>query len=115
MDRREFVETTAATTLASRLSGVGHRAPEPPASFELEEKPIAELQAMMTAGRMTSRRLVDLYTRRIADLDQRGPRLNHVLEVNPDARHLAEQSDVERRAGTMKSPLHGIPILIKDN
>lgn len=111
MKRREFVATGAAIAAMPRTS----RAIEPPPSFELEEKPIAELQAMMTAGRMTSRRLVDLYTRRIADLDQRGPRLNHVLEVNPDARSIADQMDQERRAGRLRGPLHGVPILIKDN
>src|SRR5438067_711022 len=106
MDRREFVERSAAAAAIAK-TGIGDReSVDPSPSFELEEKPIAELQAMMTAGRMTSRHLVDLYTRRIADLDQRGPRLNHVLEVNPDARRLADQSDVERRAGTLRSALH---------
>ena len=113
MDRREFVEKSAAGVAISRVK-LAHREP-PPDSFALSEVSIAELQARMTAGRATSRQLVDLYTRRIADLDQRGPRLGHVLEVNPDARSIADQLDQERRAGRVRGPLHGIPILIKDN
>ncbi len=117
MDRREFVARTSATAVLASGMGTGESAAElvPPPAFELSEKSIAELQAQMTAGHMTSRRLVDLYTRRIADLDQRGPRLNHVLQVNPDARSIADDLDRERRAGHVRGPLHGIPILIKDN
>lgn len=115
MNRRDFVEKTS---LGAAVAATGtHRARrEPPqASFALDGVPIAELQARMTAGRTTARRLVDQYARRIEDLDRRGPRLNHVLEVNPDARQIADQLDAERRAGRVRGPLHGIPILIKDN
>ena len=113
MDRREFAALSATAPLA-RLADhsplpIAHSPP-----FELEEKTIAELQQMMTSGRMTSRRLVDLYTRRIAELDGQ-KHLNHVLQVNPDARQIADDLDRERRAGRTRGPLHGIPILIKDN
>jgi len=111
MNRRTFVEQSAAAVAVTGLKPV-HR--EPPPGFGLSEVSIAELQERMT-GRATSRQLVDLYLRRIADLDQRGPRLGHVLEVNPDARSIADQLDRERRAGRVRGPLHGIPILIKDN
>ncbi len=115
MDRREFVERTAAGAAIAATSKTGARREAPPPEFALSEKSIAELQEQMTAGRTTSRRLVDQYTRRIHDLDRAGPRLNHVLEVNPDARQIADQMDAERRAGRARGPLHGIPILIKDN
>ena len=69
----------------------------------------------MAAGRYTSRRLVDLYSERIAALDRTGPTLRAVIELNPDARAIADRLDAERRAGRVRGPLHGIPVLIKDN
>jgi amidase len=85
------------------------------AAFELEEATIADLQAAMAAGRQSSRRLVEAYLARIAALDRQGPRLRAVLEVNPEALATAEALDAERRAKGPRGPLHGIPILIKDN
>jgi amidase len=69
----------------------------------------------MAAGRYTSRRLVELYTQRIDAIDRRGPALRSVIELNPDARAIADALDMERRAGRVRGPLHGIPVLIKDN
>ena len=118
MDRREFGMLSAAAATAAydvRRATYDGKADTAQGGFALSEVSIAELQEQMTSGRTTSRRLVDAYTRRIADLDQRGPRLGHVLEVNPDARQIADQLDAERRAGRVRGPLHGIPILIKDN
>ena len=115
MDRREFVERSAAGVAVAHLEAGSRGGLAQAGSFALSEVSIAELQEQMTSGRTTSRRLVDAYTRRIADLDQRGPRLGHVLEVNPDARQIADQLDAERRAGRVRGPLHGIPVLIKDN
>jgi amidase len=83
--------------------------------FEFEEATIAELQAAMQAGRLTSRRLVDAYIRRIRDIDLAGMQLNSVIEVNPDARKIADDLDRERRQKGARGPLHGIPILVKDN
>ena len=83
--------------------------------FELEEATIAELQAGMKSGRHTSRQLVERYIARIHAINQRGPTLNHVLEINPEALALAEKLDAERRAKGPRGPLHGIPVLIKDN
>ena len=111
MDRRTFVETSAVAAALSRLGAHSDMGD----GFALEELGIAELQAQLTAGRTTSRRLVDQYTSRIDALDRRGPRVGHVLQVNPDARTIAESLDAERRAGHVRGPLHGIPILIKDN
>jgi amidase len=113
MDRRGFLELTAGATALGSV-----RTPSTAASqggFALEELSIAQLQERLTAGRTTSRRLVDQYAGRIRALDRRGPRLGHVLEINPDARGIAESLDAERRAGHVRGPLHGIPILIKDN
>jgi amidase len=84
-------------------------------SFKWEEASIAELQAAMEAGTLTSRRLVDAYIQRIRQIDLSGAQLNSVIEVNPDARSIADQLDRERRRRGPRGPLHGIPILVKDN
>jgi amidase len=85
------------------------------APFDLEEVTIAELQQRLSSGRETSRSLVDKYLARIDELDRRGPELRSVLEINPDARSIADAMDAERRAGRMRGPLHGIPVVLKDN
>ncbi len=69
----------------------------------------------MSLGRETSRSIVEKYLARIEALDRRGPELRSVIEINPDARSIADAMDAERRSGHMRSPLHGIPVLIKDN
>jgi amidase len=81
----------------------------------LEEATIAELQAAMELGQLTARRLVMLYLERIASYDKAGPMLNSVLEINPEALQIAEALDYERRDRGPRGPLHGIPILLKDN
>ena len=85
------------------------------APFALEDVPIAELQRRLAAGQETSRSLVDKYLARIEALDRQGPALRSVLELNPEAATIADGLDSERRAGRVRGPLHGIPILIKDN
>ena len=85
------------------------------ASFPFAEATIPELQEQMKAGRLTSAALTSAYLQRIADFDKTGPTLNAVIEVNPDALNSAHQLDAERRAGHVRGPLHGIPVLIKDN
>jgi len=82
---------------------------------ELEEKSISELQDELRAGTLTSRRLVEMYQERILTLDQAGPALKSVLEINPDALTIADELDEERRTRGPRGPLHGIPILLKDN
>ena len=81
----------------------------------LERASIAELQARMQAGRLTSEALVRFYLDRIARLDRAGPALHAVIAVNPDALAEARALDLERRRGRVRGPLQGIPILIKDN
>ena len=84
-------------------------------SFELEEATVADLGRQMAAGERTSREITRLYLDRIEALDRRGPTLRSVIETNPDALEIAEQLDRERAAGSVRGPLHGIPILLKDN
>src|SRR5688572_14306423 len=85
------------------------------AAFVLEEMTVLELQDAMASGRYTSRQLVELYLRRIAEIDRTGPTLRSIIEVNPDALRIAEELDAERLGGTTRGPLHGVPIVIKDN
>ena len=87
--------------------------PAPP--FELEEVTLAQLREGMAAGRWTSHRIVEQYLERIAAMDRRGPALRSVIETNPDALALADELDRERTSGSARGPLHGIPVLLKDN
>ena len=102
-----------AALCAAAVAGAQSPAPQPP--FDLEEATIAGLQQRMQSGQDTSRSLVDTYLARIEALDRSGPALHSVLEVNPDARTIADQLDAERKSRGPRGPLHGIPILIKDN
>ncbi len=82
---------------------------------ELEEATIHELQQAMDSGSLTARRLAEMYIERIHALDQNGPTLRSVIEVNPDALEIAQALDDERRSKGPRGPLHGIPLLLKDN
>jgi amidase len=84
-------------------------------SFELEEITLLDLQRGMEAGRLTARSITESYLQRIEQLDGQGPTLRSILETNPDALAIAEELDRERRAKGPRGPLHGIPVLIKDN
>lgn len=109
IDRRAFLKQSAVTG-ASLL--VGTKAAAGAAPLNLEETTIAALQAAMALGRTTSRAITQGYLLRIATIDKR---VNSIIEVNPDALAIAAQMDRERRAGKMRGPLHGIPVVIKDN
>ena len=85
------------------------------AGFPFAEATIDDLQARMGAGTLTARELTAAYLQRIAEIDKAGPKLNAIIELNPDALAIAEQLDAERAAGHVRGPLHGIPVLIKDN
>ena len=87
----------------------------PVKSFEFEETPIADLQEAMRSGRHTSRTITEAYLERIREVDATGPTLKSVIELNPDAVAIADNLDKERKASRVRGPLHGIPILIKDN
>lgn len=86
-----------------------------PADFDVTEKSIVDLQAAMQAGTVTSRELVARFLARIAAYDQRGPALNAIAALNPDALIAADALDAERRTRGARGPLHGIPVLVKDN
>ena len=107
----------AATQQGSDRSGASPAGSDTPAStsFELEEATIDELTSAMASGERTSRSITDTYLARIAALDRQGPMLRSVIETSPDALADAEALDRERDASEPRSPLHGIPILLKDN
>jgi amidase len=84
-------------------------------AFELEEATIAQLQEEMKTGKYTSRSIVEMYIKHIEEIDKKGPKINSVIEINPDALAIADQLDKERKEGKVRGPLHGIPILIKEN
>src|SRR5712692_4184539 len=124
MKRRDFLQTGAlgcalaiskpAAAFAEEISS-SETLPYPPRAFELDEMTIAELQDGMKSGKFTSRSIVKKYLDRINDIDKKGPAINSVIEINPDAILIAESLDRERRDKGPRGPLHGIPILIKDN
>ncbi|MDZ7722634.1 MAG: amidase [candidate division KSB1 bacterium] len=116
MKRREFFRTAALSgtgaALSSWLSCGGERSRRTDiASFELAEWTCTAMQS----GDLTSREITEQYLSRIRDVDQSGPALNAILEINPDAADIAAQLDHERQAGTVRGPLHGIPVILKDN
>ncbi|MBN9383185.1 MAG: amidase [Chitinophagaceae bacterium] len=86
-----------------------------PKGFVLKEATIDELQARMASGEYTSRWITEQYLRWIKEIDKQGPTLRAIIELNPDALPTAEQLDKERKAGRIRGPLHGIPMLVKDN
>src|SRR5438128_3372598 len=117
LSRRDFVTSSALTGLAA-VTHPASRIPalwSPPKAFDLDEATIASLQEGMRTGKYTSRRLCELYLARIDAIDRRGPTLRAVIETNPDALAIAPQRDEERKTGKLRGPLHGIPVLIKDN
>src|SRR4051812_3930139 len=119
--RRSFVGVAIAGAVGARARSVISEAPEtasgaqPIPAFALEELSIDDLQSRMRAGAETSQSLVQKYLARIDALDHRGPAINAVIELNPDAASIAAQLDAERKSGKTRGPLHGIPVLIKDN
>ena len=119
IDRRTFLEYTGVSgalgQMLPRIPGLAPGVSRPAAPSELEEATIAELQAGMASGKYTSRAITAVYLQRIEALDKKGPGLRSVLETNPDALAQAAALDAERKAKGPRGPLHGIPILVKDN
>jgi len=107
------MDPTRRSLLSSFVLAAGALAAPP--AFELEEATVGDLQKRMTAGSLTAHGLTQLYLDRIAAIDKRGPALNAVIELNPDALSIAAALDAERKAKGPRGPLHGIPVLIKDN
>jgi amidase len=128
MDRRKFVTLGAAVSGAA-LTGkplraeVVERKADPAkdskgfrvAPFELEEATLSDLQSRMASGQTSAHAITQAYINRINELDRAGPKLHHVIEVNPDALAIAATLDRERKAGKVRGPLHGLPVLVKDN
>jgi amidase len=117
MDRRKFLECAALTGAVAAAAPVLAGAAKSKAAPEtrIEEATLLGLQADMQSGRATARSLTAAYLRRIEELDRKGPALRSVLEANPEALAIAEALDAERKAKGPRGPLHGIPILVKDN
>jgi amidase len=130
MHRRGFLGCGAFAGVAATLGGASAaptdvdpaagppRAPKPPSdvpAFELDEVTLAELQQQMAAGTRTSKQVTEAYLQRIAALDRQGPELRSVIETNPEALEIAGALDAERKAKGPRGPLHGIPVLVKDN
>ena len=119
LNRRSFLEygLNAATASFAPLAVAAAKTTPVVAAraFDLEEATLTELQARLEAGEFTARSLVEKYLERISELDKRGPAINAVIELNPDALAIADALDVERRLHGPRGPLHGIPILLKDN
>jgi amidase len=115
MKRREFVKLGMLASLGAMTGGGAMAATVKSGGVNIVEVGAADLQAAMTAGKITSRQLVKLYLARIKAIDKSGPRLNSVIELNPEAEAIAAALDKERKAKGPRGPLHGIPVLIKDN
>ncbi|HEX8284055.1 MAG TPA: amidase [Pyrinomonadaceae bacterium] len=126
--RREFVRAGFVGGLGVALAGgglTGDAAARALASlageaqgggkFDWEELTVRDAQAAMASGRVSARRLTEMYLERIERIDRRGASLNSVIETNPDALGIADSLDRERKAGRLRGPLHGVPVLIKDN
>jgi amidase len=117
MKRREFLKTSAAAcamALAHPLLSKFTSAADLE-SFDVEEMTILQFQEKINSGKATARWLTETYLKRIQDLDKSGPAINSVIEINPEAVDIAEALDRERKEKGARGPLHGIPILIKDN
>lgn len=120
MDRRDFVRMGVAAGAVAGAAGTATGAPDtartmPAAADALLDAGVREQAAAMAAGKLGSEQLVKRYLARIAAVDKAGPRLNSVIELNPDALAIAAERDRERKAGKLRGPLHGIPVLLKDN
>lgn len=126
MNRRNFLRNTSVAGLAATtIATTTFQATAKPISdnlivdfkddFELNEVTIDELQQKMKDGKLTSKAITQMYLKRIEAIDKKGPAINSVIEVNPDAMMIADEMDRERKAGKLRGPMHGIPVLIKDN
>ncbi|NRB47874.1 MAG: amidase [Saprospiraceae bacterium] len=121
MKRRNFIQHSASTLIGAQLWGLyACNTPEsspPPtdSTFSFEEMTIDQMQAGFSAGDFSIESVAKAYLDRIEQLDQAGPKVNSIIEVNPEAIDIAKQLDEELKAGNARGPLHGIPIVLKDN
>jgi amidase len=126
MNRRKFLQTGSLTGIGLTAAGLGslqasgmlqrdNSNSRIPPVFNLEEISITDLQKKMQQNEATSVSITKAYLDRIKQIDRQGPKLNTVIEINPDAISIAERMDSERKQGKIRGALHGIPILVKDN
>ena len=118
MQRRNFLKNSslAGLTMATgSLLSFNEKLTQGTDDFSLLETTIDELQQKMKSGAYTSRMITELYLKRIEAIDKNGPKLNSVIELNPDALKIADEMDRERKSGKVRGPMHGIPVMIKDN
>lgn len=121
MKRRHFIKVSALAGITLSTLGTsckpdtGVETKATASSFGLEETTINELQQKMQTGDYTSRSITEMYLKRIESIDKGGPKLNSIIELNPDALSIADELDKERSESKVRGPLHGIPVLIKDN
>src|SRR5438309_8390562 len=115
LSRRDVLKLGAGAVAGAAALSVVRSLPAAAAPTNLNEMTVAQMQASMASHQLSSISLVNFYQTRIATLDQAGPKVNSIIEVNPVAQAIAQKLDVERRAGRVRGPLHGIPIVLKDN
>jgi len=116
VNRRNFIQLSSIAASGVLIEGnVMAADAKKPGDFNLVEATIADLQQAMTSGTTNAKKLTELYLARIKAIDKSGPNLNAVIELNPDALSIAESLDEERAKKGKRGPLHGIPILLKDN
>jgi len=117
LNRRGFLKTGISGIAASAVlpPGVAPAGDSTPPVFELAESTFNGLQQGMNSGRLSSRMITEQYLARIEEVDRRGPALRSIIELNPDALEIAASLDRERKEKGPRGPLHGIPVLIKDN
>jgi amidase len=112
---RQIVTTLISAVALAACASLEASTPSPRGSDLVEERSISDLQADLSAGRTTSEALVAAYLARISAMDRAGPTLQAVISLSPNAAADARALDAERRAGRVRGPLHGIPVLLKDN
>lgn len=126
MKRRDFVKNCSITALTllpgisflkacTLKNGTAPTSDDGTTEFSLAELTVDNLQEQMRSGSLTARMITEAYLDRIREIDQSGAKLNSVIEINPDALTIADTLDQERKEGKVRGPLHGIPVLIKDN
>jgi len=124
MHRRNFLKTGSIAGITLSALSINACTPVPKKAltdtsandnFELNEVTVTQLQEYMKSSKYSSHAITQLYLTRINNIDKNGPKLNAIIELNPDALSIADEMDNERKAGKIRGPLHGIPVLLKDN
>ncbi len=125
MKRRDFIKGTATGSTVFAFTGLTNcnqqtkendlKSQEKVKPFELDELSISDLQEKMETGELSALKITKMYLYRINEIDKKGPALNSIIEINPDALKIADKLDKERQNKKICGPLHGIPVLIKDN